>query len=44
MKQLKSVKDLDVKGKRVLVRVDLTSPWKKGLSRTTRACAVHSPP
>jgi hypothetical protein len=30
MKQLKSVKDLDVKGKRVLVRVDFNVPMEKG--------------
>ncbi len=31
MKQLKSVKDLDVKGKRVLVRVDYNVPMEKGV-------------
>jgi phosphoglycerate kinase len=31
MKQLKSVKDLDVKGKRVLLRVDFNVPMEKGV-------------
>lgn len=31
MKQLKSVKDLDVRGKRVLVRVDYNVPMEKGV-------------
>lgn len=31
MKQLKSVKDLDVKGKRVLLRVDYNVPMEKGV-------------